>query len=421
LAIIDSRNFNPELVINLDSPAWLEKLNELYTEGNVPMMRAYLLYEKTYFTMQFLDEATYREYQKIDMAYEGADESESDESAAMGYAHTYLSQFVDKMYLQKYTSDKTRDDIIGVMRGIIAAYREMLREETWLTEETREQAIKKLDTMTLNAVWPDSWEDWSGYTFRSRVEGGNLMEATTELRRCQQELERKNSYEKPDQGIWPAGASSSVNARYNKQNNSINIYAGILNGDVYREDMTPEELLAGAGTIIAHEISHAFDTEGSQFDETGAFRDWWTDADREAFDRRAAKLIAYYDSLRPWKDGSPCSGIMVQAEAIADLGSMACIMRIAEKMENFDYDEFFRAYAELRRRKLTENAFENGFRTNLHPMDHLRVNVLLAQFPEFQETYDIQPGDGMYVAREDRIGIWGMPDNAGGETSGSAE
>ena len=88
---------------------------------------------------------------------------------------------------------------------------------------------------------------------------------------------------------------------------------------------------------------------------------------------------------------------------------MACLLRIAEKTEDFDYDAFFTAYAKHWRCKFTEVGMENSYRNNNHhPLNHLRANVVLAQFPEFQETYDIQPGDGMYVAPEDRIAIWGM-------------
>ena len=206
--------------------------------------------------------------------------------------------------------------------------------------------------------------------------------------------------------MWdlPWGTS---NASYDPQCNSINVYAGFLTGDLYREDMTREELMAGVGMVIAHELSHAFDTKGSKYDETGALRYWWTEADQQAFDRRVEKLIAYYESPHPWKDGSSYSGTLVQQEAIAGLGAMGCILRIAKKTEGFDYDAFFRAFTKLRRCKMTETAMKNRFRTNPHPMDHLRVNVVAAQFPEFQETYDIRPGDGMYVAPEDRITIWG--------------
>ena len=124
--------------------------------------------------------------------------------------------------------------------------------------------------------------------------------------------------------------------------------------------------------------------------------------------RRSEKLIRYYDSLRPLKDGSAYSGARVQTEAVADLGAMACMLRMAAKISGFDYDAFFRAFVKPFCMKSPENTVEDAACMDEHPLFHLRVNVVAAQFPEFQETYDIQPGDGMYVAPEDRIAIWGM-------------
>lgn len=96
------------------------------------------------------------------------------------------------------------------------------------------------------------------------------------------------------------------------------------------------------------------------------------------------------------------------AEAVADLGAMACILRMAARTPGFDYDLFFRTYAKVHCVKYVENHLENMFRHEEHPMDHLRVNMVVSQFPEFRGTYHIQPGDGMYVAPADSIGVWGM-------------
>ena len=104
-------------------------------------------------------------------------------------------------------------------------------------------------------------------------------------------------------------------------------------------------------------------------------------------------------------------GLNVQTEAVADLGAMACMLRIAAKTAGFDYDAFFRAFVKPFCIKSPENKVEEDAWRDDHPLCHLRVNVVAAQFPEFQETFGIRPGDGMYVAPEDRIAIWGMPDN----------
>ena len=215
------------------------------------------------------------------------------------------------------------------------------------------------------------------------------------------------SFEPIDKQVWNM-RTSEMNAAYMPTTNSILVFAGMLNGKYYNESMSREEKMGAIGTVIGHEISHAFDPTGSQFDETGAVHSWWTDDDRAAFDKRASKLIAAYDDIHPWKDGSACNGTILQGEVAADMGGMACMLRIAKTIDGFDYDKFFRAYAELDAVGYLENVMENIYKYDPHPPYYLRVNMTLPQFDEFQRLYDIQPGDGMYVAPADRIAIWGM-------------
>ena len=157
--------------------------------------------------------------------------------------------------------------------------------------------------------------------------------------------------------------------------------------------------------VIGHEISHAFDTNGAQFNKDGNLSNWWTEEDMKAFQERADRLIAYYDSIIPFQ-GQQVRGVNVQTEAIADMGGLKCMLSIAEQKPDFNYDQFFRQFAAIWRR-LSSYEFEMLCLTqDTHSLHYLRTNVTLQQFEEFYETYDIQPGDGMYLAPEDRIEVW---------------
>ena len=111
--------------------------------------------------------------------------------------------------------------------------------------------------------------------------------------------------------------------------------------------MSIEEKYGAIGTVIGHEISHAFDTYGSQFDEIGNVKDWWTKEDKAAFRDRANKLVEYYDNVVAFDNGIKYSGQMVQTESIADIAGLKCMLMLAKKVPNFDYDKFFRANARL--------------------------------------------------------------------------
>ena len=203
------------------------------------------------------------------------------------------------------------------------------------------KAISKLDHLTLLPVYLTTTNGWTGRRSPShlpRRAETTRWPWTRSVKRgkiCQQ-----MSFEPIDK-VWNMRTSTDESLLPNT--NSILVFAGMLNGKYYNESMSREEKMGAIGTVIGHEISHAFDTTGSQYDETGAVHSWWTDDDRAAFDERASKLIAAYDDIHPWKDGSACNGTILQGEVAADMGGMACMLRIAKTIDGFDYDKFFRA------------------------------------------------------------------------------
>ena len=169
--------------------------------------------------------------------------------------------------------------------------------------------------------------------------------------------------------------------------------------------MSYEQKLGGIGTVIGHEISHGFDTNGAQFDKDGAISNWWTEEDYAAFQARAAKLAAWYDGFIPF-EGANYSGQQVQTEAIADMAGMKSILAIAAQKEDFDYDAFFRQYATLWRMQGSYPYLVTVVAQDTHPMRYLRINNTLAQFDEFVDFYGITEGDGMYIAPEARVAVW---------------
>ena len=277
----------------------------------------------------------------------------------------------------------------------------------WLGDETRAKAIEKLDNLRVNAVYPDELGDWSALDFAGIEDGGSLLAANAAVRDYVIALQSDKIDTAVDKDKWDqlTMQTAQVNAFYNPQNNSINIMAGILSGEVYNEDMSYEQKLGGIGTVIGHEISHGFDTNGAQFDKDGAISNWWTEEDYAAFQARAAKLAAWYDGFIPF-EGANYSGQQVQTEAIADMGGMKCMLAIAAQKDDFDYDAFFRQYATLWRTQALPAYLITKTAQDTHPLRYLRINATLAQFDDFVDFYGITEGDGMYLAPEARVAVW---------------
>ena len=168
--------------------------------------------------------------------------------------------------------------------------------------------------------------------------------------------------------------------------------------------MSDEELYARIGMVIGHEISHAFDSTGAQYDKDGNMNLWWTQEDWKAFNEKNARLEAYYSAMQAW-EGENLDGSILTGEACADMGGLKCMLRIAAKKEGFDYDRFFRSYADLWLAEGTLNYTYSHLKDE-HPLPYLRVNCVLQQYDEFLDFYGITEGDGMYLAPEDRVNIW---------------
>ena len=134
-------------------------------------------------------------------------------------------------------------------------------------------------------------------------------------------------------------------------------------------------------------------------------RNWWTEEDQAAFAKRADKLSAYYDQIEPFQD-TYCVGSQIEGEAIADLVAMKILLRIAAKEEEFDYDKFFRNFAETWRTITTLRSEYYSLSQDTHPLPYLRVNVVVQQFQEFYDTYNVTMWDAMYLAPQDRLEVW---------------
>lgn len=178
-----------------------------------------------------------------------------------------------------------------------------------------------------------------------------------------------------------------------------------LQAPVYDPTVSEEENLATLGITIAHEITHAFDSYGANYDETGSLNNWWTEADRAQFDALCEEIVAYYDG---WEcaPGIATDGGLTLGENIADLGAMSCLMDIAATRPDFDYETLFEKVALLFAEPSSREWLAYVAVADPHSAGGVRVNRLLSSCDAFYDTYDVQPGDGMYVAPEDRVGIW---------------
>ena len=329
---------------------------------------------------------------------------------------TYLCQTpmvgaMSKLYAENCYDDSATEELRHITESIIDKYHKVFNEEDWLSDEGKKACIEKLDAISIHVVYQDyDSVDYSKLELASREEGGSFLEAYMQTRRFK-ERHKAEIVSKPyDRNYWDpleTQVSTTVtNAMYSAQTNGIYILAGICEAPAYTPDMTYEQKLAGIGTIIGHEITHGFDSNGSQYDKDGVKNPWLPDEDMTAFNDKVSRVSNYFFTLTPYPGAGMYDGSQVEGEETADMGGMKVTLELAADVDGFDYDRYFRSYADLWKSHVPLSYERQTIKTDVHPLDFYRINIGMQQFDEFYETYGIKEGDGMYIDPAKRISVW---------------
>ena len=401
--IMKSSKISHSKLITLYEPKYLEFLNTIYIQDNVELIKSYLISCMLYSYINYIDEESFRYFMKCYYERCGITTEMPDDEIFSSWVNSTLPTCTSKAYLAKYVDTSIKSEIEELIKKIIKVYKKMLQSQKWLSDETKSKAIDKLDHLTIHVVNPDKWNDYSGLSLFKLNNLYDIITTINDYKWKKFTLDRINT--EKDREMW-ANDITSVNAYCNQLENAIIITAGILNGSFYSKDMTIEEKLGAIGVIIGHEISHCFDTNGAQFDKDGNFNNWWNEEDLKNFRDRCSKIDTYFDEMVLSEDGTHYKGILVNKEFTADITGMKCMLTIAKKIKNFDYDKFFRSYARLWKCLRTQESMDSLIKTDCHEVECLRVNCVLQQFDEFINTYDLSKSDKMYLDKDKRISIW---------------
>ena len=317
-------------------------------------------------------------------------------------AERYVSDPIGLYYGRKYFGEAAKQDVTAMVKQIIAQYEVQLQHNTWLSDATREKAIAKLKTMKIKMGYPD--DVFALYKTLHFDDADDLFTAMCKLA-DQTRAFRLVTVGKPvDRSEWEM-PGFLVNACYEPTMNDITFPAGILQPPYYSVDWSLAAKLGGTGATIGHEISHSFDNNGAEYDETGKMSNWWTAADKAAFDKDIDAVADQFDGLV--SDGAKINGRLTVSENIADNAGMAVALDILGKdASQEDLQDFFTAYTKSWATKMRPELAQNAAETDVHAPAELRVNVPVRNFDAWYRAYDVQPGDGMYLAPEKRVNIW---------------
>ena len=311
-----------------------------------------------------------------------------------------LPDDIGLMYCDYYYDDAKSEDAAQIVRDIWKAYSDRLENNTWLSEKARKNALKKLEDMMAVIGYPDNYNFpdiqavFDGGTYFNNIIKIKQNELQTTIHKCADPEFIRTIMAMP---------ADTINVRYMPSINCINIYAGILNSPAYDENASYAANLGGIGAIIAHEIAHSFDIEGSFYDENGLSKQIWTDEDYDAFNRKRQEFIDYY---KKFYDGSAEKAEENINEDMADIVGIQCIFDILGDNSEAK-KEALEAFASIWAHEGKETYLAEGvFMQDVHPLGKTRVDACVSAFDEFYEFYDVKEGDFMYTAPENRPKLW---------------
>lgn len=401
------------------NPDYAKKLSRIWSEANLEDIRAYLTVHYALSTAKYLDREAYETVRDMrrSLRKEPPDTGETEEKREddlmfeQYIGGTPMVGAMNRVYVENFFDDAMIADLHDTTKEIIETFKDIFREEDWLSDEGKSRSIEKLDAISIHIAHQDfDSVDYGKLRFAARAEGGNFLEAFFAAERFGLDHWAWLSTQPYNAAYWDpvstAISTTATNAVYRPDTNGIYIFAGMCEAPAYAPEMRREEKLAGIFTVVGHEITHGFDRNGALYDKEGKKNTWLPYEDQKAFNDRSDRVALYYSNFMPYPASGQYKGTQVNAEATADMGGLRVTLRLASKIPDFDYDLYFRSYAKLWRTNVTLETEKNNFAGDVHPLNFYRINVGVQQFDEFYETYDVQPGDGMYLAPGERIKVW---------------
>lgn len=354
-----------------------------------------------------LDEANFDFYSKV---LYGVEEPRPLWRRAVGLLNNHVGEIIGKVYVKKHFPPEAKDRMMEMVNNLLLAYKASIEDLDWMTDETRAEALDKLSKFTVKIGYPDQWKDYTALTVKGDDLFGNLKRSS--------DVAYEEMLKKQGGPVWDhewGMTPQTVNAYYSPAHNEIVFPAAILQPPFF--DMNADDAVnyGGIGAVIGHEIGHGFDDSGSTFDGDGKLRNWWTEADKQEFEARTAKLIQQYDNFEAL-EGLHVNGEYTLGENIGDLGGISIALKAyhmslageaSPVLDGFTGDQrVFIGFGQVWANKYRDEALRNQVETNTHSPSHFRANGSVRNVPEFYKAFDVQPGDALYLAPEERVKIW---------------
>ncbi len=323
-----------------------------------------------------------------------------------------LGEAVGKVYVEQHFPLEAKARMEELVANLIEAYRISINAIDWMSDATKLKALEKLSKFTPKIGYPNKWRDYSALETNPNDLFANIGHVT----KFQRDFELAKIGKPVDRDEWHM-TPQTVNAYYNPVMNEIVFPAAILQPPFFGLSSDDAVNYGGIGAVIGHEIGHGFDDQGSKYDGDGALINWWTDADRAAFELRSNALIEQYNKLNPEETPDiTVNGALTVGENIGDLGGLAIAYKAykislgdqaSPVIDGFTGEQrLFLGCAQVWRAKVRPEEMRRRIATDPHSPSEFRCNTIVSNFTPFYEAFGVTENDALWLDEKSRVQIW---------------
>ena len=394
----------------IESPEYLADLSNLIDEYPLDKWKDYLLARLVKSASGSLSDDFVDESYRFSSILTGREEMPALWKRSVGFVNGLLGDALGKIYVKHHFPPEYKQRMVELIDNLLESFRIGIEDLEWMSKETKEKALIKLEKLNVKIGYPEVWKDYTGLNFSDDDLYGNIKAASEfgykdALKKLSEKVDRKR---------W-AMSPQTVNAYFSPTKNEIVFPAAYLQPPNFFPDADDAVNYGAIGITIGHEISHAFDDKGSQFDGDGNLNNWWTEEDREIFEKKTKRLVDQYSSYEI-TPGNFLNGDFTLGENIADLAGAIASFRAYKISLNgksspvidglTGEQRFFFGSAQADRVKFRKEIDAMRVATDPHSPSRYRIDGVFVNMQSFHEAFETQEGDKMFRNKDEIIKIW---------------
>ncbi|BDV32155.1 M13 family metallopeptidase [Microbacterium terricola] len=403
-------------VVNVYQPSFFESFGALLVDDRLEDWKAWLRFAVVHGAAAFLsDDFVDENFAFYGTQLTGVPVNRERWKRGVGLAEAAMGEAIGRVYVERHFPPAAKEAMDELVANLIEAYRQSITDLEWMSPETRERALAKLDAFTPKIGYPVKWKDYSGLEIDAadligNVRRAHVLEHDRQLGKVGQPIDRDEWFMTPQ----------TVNAYYNPLMNEIVFPAAILQYPFFDAERDAAANYGGIGAVIGHEIGHGFDDQGSRFDGDGSLRDWWTDADREAFEERTKNLIAQYEELVPvgLAEENHVNGALTIGENIGDLGGLGIALKAYalhldgagagdDVLDGFTgIQRLLLSWAQIWQQKGRDAETIRLLTIDPHAPNEFRCNQIVRNIDAFYDAFGVTESDALWLDADKRVSIW---------------